>query len=82
MTRSYNKQQLYERFLDALTDHTKAASELRASELRILQNDVDSATAKAERVVLKHAEQLALRRYTEARKVYIGYKQASAESNQ
>ncbi len=73
---------LYDRYLDALTEHTRAASELKASELRYLQNDDNSASAMAESVVLKHVEQIALRRYVEARKIYEDYKQASTESNQ
>ncbi len=77
-----NEQQLYGRYLDALTEHTRAASELRASELRHLQYDNNSASAMAERVVLKQVEQIAFRRYVEARKVYEDYRQKSTESNQ
>ena len=63
--------------LDALAEHTRAASELRASELRHLHSDDNSASAMAERVVLRQGEQIALRRYVEARKVYENFRQAS-----
>ena len=66
--------------MDALTEHTSAASELRASELRHLHSDDNSASAMAETVVLKQGEQIALRRYVEARKVYENLRQASTES--
>ena len=82
MTSTDNEQVLYDRYLDALTEYTRAASELRASELRHSQNEDDSAPAMAERVVLKQGEQMALRRYVEARKVYEDYRRASTESNQ
>lgn len=74
--------ELYDRYLDALTEHTRAVSELRASELRHPQNDDDSTSAMVERVVLKQVEQIALRRCVEARKVYESFRQASTESNQ
>ncbi len=82
MTGADKERELYDRYLDALTEHTRAASELRASELRHPQNDDDPASAKVQRVAIRHAEQIALRRYVEARKVYEDYRQASAESNQ
>ena len=82
MTRTDKEQVLYDRYLDALAEHTRAVSELRASELRRLRSDDNSASAMAESVVLKHVEQIALRRYVEARKIYEDYKQASAESSQ
>ncbi len=82
MTGTDKERELYDRYLDALTEHTREASELRASELQHLQNDDDSASAMVERVALKQVEQIALRRYVEARKVYEDYRQASAESNQ
>ena len=82
MTRTDKERVMYDRYLDALAEHTRAVSELRASELRHLQSDDNSASAMAERVVLKQGEQIALHRYVEARKVYKDYKQASAESNQ
>ncbi len=81
MTGNDKERLLYDRYLDALTEHTRAASELRASELRHPQNDDDSASTMVKGVVLKQIEQIALRRYLEARRVYEDYKQASAESN-
>jgi hypothetical protein len=82
MTGTDKERLLYDGYLDALTEHTRAASELRASDLRHLQIQDDSASAMAERVVLKQVEQTALRRCVEARKVYEDYRLASTESNQ
>ena len=82
MTGTDKERLLYDGFLDALTEHTRAVSELRASELRLLQNQDDSASAMAKRVVLKKVEQMALRRCLKARKVYEDYRLASTESNQ
>ena len=81
MTGTDKERLLYDGYLDALTEHTRAASELRASELRHIHSD-DNASAMAERVVLKQVEQTALRRCAEARKVYEDYRLASTESNQ
>ena len=82
MTGADKEQELYSRYLDALTEHTWPASELRASELRLPQNGDDSASAKVDRASLMWAEQNASQRYLDARKAYQDYMQASAESDQ
>ena len=72
---------LYDRYLDSLVEHTRVASELRALELRHVQEDYESATLIAERATLSLAKREAARLYIEARKAYEDYRWAQFETH-
>ena len=82
MSQQSRESELYDKYLDAFAEHPNVAAELRALELRHLQDDDDSATVMAERISLQRTEQEAGQRYLDARKAYEDYKQARVESDQ
>ena len=74
--------ELYDKYLDALAEHTNVAAELRALELRHLETHNDSLSFIAERASLVRAKREASQRYLEARKAYEDYRQAKVEEDQ
>ena len=76
------ERELYDRYLDALAEHTNVGAELRALELRHVQDDDDSASYIVESSSLRRSRQEAGQRYLEARKAYEDYKQARVETDQ
>ena len=74
--------ELYDKYLDALAEHTNVGAELRALELRHIQDDDDSASYIVESSSLRRSKQEAGQRYLDARKVYEDYKQARGETDQ
>ena len=82
MSNSDKEGELYDSYLDALAEHTKAAGELRAAELRHLHDDDESASYIAERASLLRAKQDASRRYLEMREANQKFKRAIGGSNQ
>ncbi len=82
MTNINRERELYDRYLDAVAEHIRVASELRALELRHVQEDYESATLMAERATLSWAKREAGRLYMEARKAYEDYRRARVEMDQ
>ena len=64
------KLRLFDTYLEALAAHTVALAELRATEDRHQQDNVDSVSALAERLMLKQVEQAAYVRYRDAKMAY------------
>ena len=82
MTHTNRERELYDKYLDALAEHTNVGAELRALELRHVQDDDESASVMAARASLRRAKEDAGQRYLETRKAYEDYKQARVESDQ
>ena len=76
------ERELYDKYLDALAEHINVGAELRALELRHVQDDDDSASHMAESFSLRQAKQDAGQRYLEARKAYEDYKEVRGETDQ
>ena len=81
MAQINRERELYDQYLDAYAEQTVAFSELKAAELRHLQEGYDRETAEAERIPLFQAEKAAGQRYLEARKAYEDYRRARVESH-
>ena len=76
------ERELYDKYLDALAEHINVGAELRALELRHVQDDDDSASYIVESSSLRRSKQEAVQRYLEARKVYEDYKQERGKTDQ
>lgn len=74
--------QLYDKYLDALAEHTNVAAELRALELRHLETQNDSSSFIAERASLQRNKQEAIQQYLDARKAYEDYRRSKVEEDQ
>ena len=82
MTENDRERQLYDRYLDALSEHAEALMELRAAENRHIQEVYDPIVAMTERLPLKQAEHALYHHYERARRAYENYKLERTESNQ
>ena len=76
------ERELYDKYLDALAEHTNIAAELGAMELRHLETHNESASYVAERASLHRNKQEAGQRYLEARKAYEDYRLAKGQTDQ
>jgi len=70
MSEPDKERELYDKYLDALAEHTNVAAELGASELRHLETHNDSSSFMADRASLQRNKQETGQRYLEARKAY------------